>query len=324
VALAARRWRVWQECEHAAYEDLELLARASARQETPDEQELTAREQSFRRARGLLSAEELTAWLEQWRLEPRAWRRYLKAEALREQGAGRASSSSAAANGREPGGGGDGEGPAPAPAAANGEAAALAGATWARAVCSGALERAMQHLAAVAAAASARGATLGEHGQLETAQLASWEELYEGFCEGAPTSRALERELELRAIDWTQFELAYIAADDEDVIREAALCVREDGMSVADVARLAGLARERESAELDSIADALKPSLLGARAGSVLGPVMVAERWRLIEVIERRAPSLRDAHVRELATRASVATALQAEVTNRVRWHEHL
>jgi hypothetical protein len=294
VVLAAERWKVWQEVELAAAEDLRLLSVAGPG--TPSEEQLRPREHDFRRARGLLSAEELTDWLARWELEPHAWRRYLQAEAQRAAPAGRSPAA------------------APALTTANGQATALARASWARAVCSGALERTMRRLAEVAAAASARGAGVADAAELDDALLAEWDALYESFCEAAPSSRALERELELRTIDWTHFELSYLADADEEVIREAALCVREDGMSLAAVAELAGIALRRESAELDSIPESLRSSLIGARAGSVLGPLRTDEDWRRVAVRERRAP----------ARGASVASAVRAEVMNRVRWHEHV
>jgi hypothetical protein len=307
VVLAARRWKVWEECELAAHEDLELLAHAAGGEAAaPTEEQLRSREADFRRARGLLSAEELAGWLEQWQLEPRAWRRYLHAEALRAALPGRGVSAAAgsAANG-------------------NGAAAALARATWARAVCSGALEHTMKRLAAVAATAGARGAALDDSDELDEQRLAGWDALYESFCQSAPSERALARELELRTIDWTHFELSYLASADEDVIREAALCVREDGMSLKEVGVLARLTLERQSTDLAAVDDSLRSILTGARAGSVLGPLRLGREWRLLEVRERRAPSLTDAQVRERARQASVASAVRAEVMNRVRWYEH-
>ncbi len=311
VLLAARTWGVWGECERSAREG---LARLAAGDGAAGEEELRARERAFRREHGLLSAEELEAWLTRWQLEAPDWRGYLRAEALRER-SGAAGAGRSEGDGRAPGAAGDDAPGAPEP----GE---LDRAAWARAVCSGALEGVLERLGAVAAVASAQG-SLAE-GELDEAGLERMDEAYASFRDAAIDARALEREIELRTLDWTRFELRYLESGEEEVVREAALCVREDGMDLEQVAAEAGLEVQRQSTDLAALHEDVRSHVLGERAGGILGPLALDGAWRLVEVLERRAPALEDPALRERAASALMRSAVEAEVVDRVRWHERV
>ncbi len=313
VLLAAQAWGTWGECEQAARDGLARLAAAEQGDAALGEDELRESERAFRAAHGLLSGEELETWLSRWQLDARAWRDYIHADALRGPGVDALRAPHAGAMR-------DAAGARPAAAGDAVDPAVLARATWAHAVCSGALEQVLHRLAGVVAAADARGASLSDTEELDETVLAELYELYEGFCERALSARAIEREVELRALDWTRFELCYIAADEEAVMREAALCVREDGMSIEEVGASAGIAVQRLACELASLEGELRSELLGSRTGAMLGPVLVDGTWRLVEVLERRSPSLSDPALRERAAKVAVDGAVQAEVMNRVRW----
>ena len=58
----------------------------------------------------------------------------------------------------------------------------------------------------------------------------------------APSDADVEREIAAHALDWIRIEAETLELDDADAAREAALCVRVDGRSLADVAADSGVA----------------------------------------------------------------------------------
>jgi hypothetical protein len=312
VLLAARLWGEWERCERAAAAELTLID-AQEGAAAPEDHDLETRERAFRAEWSLQTTEELDAWLDRWQLRAADWREHLRGRALRERG-------------QEPGRAAEGEAPV-----AGGVAGRLAHdperlvrAAWTLAVCERRIDASAHLLASAAAAASASGMHLAAGGVLTEAELAEIRERYQRFCRDAATPRALEREVELRSLDWLQFELRYVETDDEEVAREAALCMREEKMDMREVAATAGIELHSLCSELDAIDRSLRSQLLGARPGSLIGPLQVGGCWQLVEVLERRAPSPADPALGERAAAAAVEGALEVEVINRVHWHERL
>jgi hypothetical protein len=125
---------------------------------------------------------------------------------------------------------------------------------WVEAVCSGTLERAAEELAARAAAAEATGEP-----DLERA--------YNRFLAEAITPEALGSLLEARKADWIRVDCRTLVFPLAAAAREAALCVRDDGMALAEVASQAGVEMREHSVHLEDAADELGKALLSARTG---------------------------------------------------------
>ena len=182
---------------------------------------------------------------------------------------------------------------------------------WVTAVCSGTLERAAEDLAARAAAAEA----LGEP-DLDRA--------FERFVVEAVTPDALRSILEARKADWIRVDCRTLVLPTPDGAREAALCVRDDGMALAEVAAQAGAELREHSLHLEDAEGDLGKALLSARTGELLGPVPLGDRYALVLVDGKVEPSLDDPEILRRAQEAARRRAIEREVVNRVTWHERV
>jgi hypothetical protein len=146
----------------------------------------------------------------------------------------------------------------------------------------------------------------------------------ERFCRSQVTEESLAAEVTVNLIGWTRLECRYLVHTDPIVLREAALCVTEDGRDLAAVADDAGLVLELARYYLDDVEPSLRTRLLAAGPGELLGPVAVGDAYWLILVVDRVPATLEDDALRARAARAIAQRALAAEVSRTVRWHEHL
>jgi hypothetical protein len=192
---------------------------------------------------------------------------------------------------------------------------------WGNAVCSGALGRVAERLAAHAAATVAGGTTLPQS-PLDEAALAQLDDAFDRFCNRSANHAAVIRALDGHREDWTYVDLRSLVTNDQHVAREVALCVRVDGRSFPEVASDASLTLERRGLMLEEVEEPLRTGLLGARRGELVGPLSHGDAYRLIEVLDRRAPALDQPEVMDRARRAAIGRAVEREVTERVSWHE--
>jgi hypothetical protein len=191
---------------------------------------------------------------------------------------------------------------------------------WPVAVCSGALAGLARDLAARAAAAEANGEAAGP---VET-DLRRMDEALTGLERQALTNDARERLVVLRGADWVRVAYSALSFAQPGMAREAALCVREDGLTLAEVAERAGEELEQVSALMEEVDPALAEALLSTPAGELAGPLESAGRFTVVQVHEKIAPSLADPVIQDLLERDVPRRAVEREVRNRVRWHEPL
>lgn len=229
----------------------------------------------FRYDRNLVAGEEMEAWLARWELTVREWRDYLS---------------------RRLGGSG-------------GQTDIDERLVWVEAVCSGALEREAQELAARAAASEA----LGEP-DLERA--------LERLVAEAADHSTLESLLEGRRADWIRVDCRTLVFENDAAAREAALCIRDDGMALAEVAEQAAVEIREHSLHLEDAEGDFGQALLSARTGELLGPLPLAGRFVLVLVDEKVEPTLGDPEILRRVQEAARRRAIEREVVNRVTWHE--
>lgn len=182
---------------------------------------------------------------------------------------------------------------------------------WAEAVCSATLERLAQELAAKAAVGEALSET-----DLDRA--------YERFVAEAVTPEALASSLEIRKVDWIRVDCRTLLLASEPAAREAALCVRDDGMALAEVSAQAGVEMREHSLYLEDAAGELGQALLSARTGELLGPLPLADRFALVLVDDKVEPTLDDPEILRRVQEAVRRRAIEREVVNRVTWHERV
>ena len=191
---------------------------------------------------------------------------------------------------------------------------------WPEAVCSGALAGLARDLAARAASAEANG---GAAGPVET-DLGRMDDALTELKRRALADGDHERLLEVRGADWVRVVYSALAFAQPGMAREAALCVREDGLDLAQVADRAGLEVERVDTLMEDVDPALVKALLSTPSGDLAGPLATGDRFLVLQVHEKTAPSLADPAIRDLLERELSRRAIEREVRDRVRWHERL
>jgi hypothetical protein len=181
-------------------------------------------------------------------------------------------------------------------------------ALWPEAVCSGALGSWAWELAGRAAAG-------GEHDDPDA---------YDELVRRANTPEARAKALEARQMDWLRVECDLLELPVEGMAREAALCVREDGLSLDEVAGRAGVqVAERAFLLMDAPTELADP-LLSARPGDLVGPVSSGDAFYVALVRDKRAPALDDPAIGELLDVEVPRRAIDSEVKKWIRWHEHV
>jgi hypothetical protein len=181
-------------------------------------------------------------------------------------------------------------------------------ALWPEAVCSSALSSWAWELAGRAAAG-------GEHDDPDA---------YDELVRRANTPEARARALEAKQMDWLRVECDLLELPVEGMAREAALCVREDGLSLDEVAARAGVqVAERAFLLMDAPTELADP-LLSARPGDLVGPVSSGDAFFVALVRDKRAPSLDDPAIGELLDVEVSRRAIDSQVKKWIRWHEHV
>jgi len=191
---------------------------------------------------------------------------------------------------------------------------------WPEAVCSGALAELARDLAARAAAAEANGSAAGP---VET-DLERMDEAFATFEHAALTDDARVRLLELRGSDWVRVSYSALGFAQLGMAREAALCVREDGLALEEVGNRAGVELEQIDALMHEVDPLLGKAILSTPAGELAGPLESSDGFLVIQVHEKTAPTLADPAIQDLLEREVPRRAVEREVRARVRWHERV
>lgn len=177
----------------------------------------------------------------------------------------------------------------------------LARAVWVEAVCSGFLTRAANRVAGEAALAAAADDAIG----------------------GAVSEAAIAREVALHRLEWLRIDGEMLTVRDEDAAREAALCIRGDGRSLADVAAACDVEPNRLSLYVADADTDLSPALLAAQEGDLIGPIRRDGTFALLLIDTKTPPSTADAKVRQRAVERIVERAVGRAIDEHVEWHEH-
>ena len=145
-----------------------------------------------------------------------------------------------------------------------------------------------------------------DRNQIKPAQLANWlkrlgrdlewfnemleiEAAYRRCCDKLLVPQARQRELVTLRMLLTRFETELIELESRDAAKEALFCVREDGMSMEEVATEGRYPYYQVNFVFEDLPTDAQQSLLGVSAGDVLDPVPRGdgfELWRIIKKVE--------------------------------------
>lgn len=140
------------------------------------------------------------------------------------------------------------------------------------------------------------------------------------FRDAALNARALADRVRLHRLDWIRFNCRTLALANSQAAREAAMCLREDGAGLADVAAMARAPLRETCFCVDELDTGVREHFLGARPGELLGPMPMRGEFVLFEVVDKVAPSQDDPEIRRRAEDAIMHGAVSREIHQRVTW----
>jgi hypothetical protein len=327
VFLAAMLRGEWRRFERQLVEGFACLAAADRQAAWPDDREIEASANAFRYERNLITSDETISWLDRAGLPIEPWTNYLVRQLLRDRWHDRLDDLV--------------EQHVPS---ANVEDADVA----AEGLCSGTFEQFSRVLAGRAAIGAHREAVdesaLGDDWlsiddvQAEHAawlvgldpgevrerlfHLASLELAFHAHARTAATGHALTSQLTRHRLEWTRVDLERVSFDTADAAREAICCVRDDGLTLTEVA-IESRQPVRDTRDLlERIEPELHNAVLAAGIDQLVGPIAVGSRHEVVCVVGKRAADLADPLVQARAEAAVVDQLVARAVLTHVRWAE--
>jgi hypothetical protein len=130
-------------------------------------------------------------------------------------------------------------------------------------------------------------------------EMESMERAYRRRCESVLAPQALKHELGALRLPLTRFETEVVELESRDAAQEALFCVREDGMSMEEVAREGRYPYRRVDFLLEDLPADLQQLFMSVQAGQVLEPVARTDGFELCRVIRKTEPDGADPTVKE-------------------------
>src|SRR5213075_697183 len=109
--------------------------------------------------------------------------------------------------------------------------------------------------------------------------------------------QARQRELSALRLSLTRFETEVIELESHDAAQEALFCVREDGMSMEEVAIEGRYPYRRVDVLFEDIPSDAQQRFLSVSAGDVLEPVARGDGFELCRIIKKIEPQADDSTV---------------------------
>lgn len=150
---------------------------------------------------------------------------------------------------------------------------------------------------------------------IEPAQLADWlgemgrdsewldemlaiEAAYRAHCDTLLVPQARQRELIALRLRLTRFEIELIELESQDAAQEALFCVREDGMSLEEVATEGRYPYQRADFLLEDLPADAQQKYLSVSEGDLLEPMARGDGFEVCRVIRKVEPRLEDPTVK--------------------------
>jgi len=326
VVLDAEHRGDWSRLRERVHHGVACLRRLEENPNALTDEEIESAATEFRYSRDLVSAQEMEEWLTRWNVTAEDWMDYVRWSLLRQKWSGQLSVLASEYSPEED------------------EVDRL---IQVEAVCSGDLERFAGELAGRAAVSEEKRsrtewgdaqvaevlqefpASLTERGVAgisPTACRAKMERLahvavsFRRFREQVVTPGRIAALIRSRRIDWTRLDLHTISFPEEEMAREAALCVREDGKSLNEVAADARRELRRSAMYIEEAEGTVRDGFLAAQKGELLGPFENGEEFVLYQVLDKTLPSASDPALSDRAQQAVLKLHLDREINDRVKW----
>jgi hypothetical protein len=148
----------------------------------------------------------------------------------------------------------------------------------------------------------------------------SMEALYREKCEALVTKQARQHEVAALRLPLTRFDLETIELDSYDAAREALLCVRDDGLSMTDIAAEGRYPYRRAELLLEDLPDDLQQKFLSVSPGDILEPIPRGDGFHLCRIIGKMEPNVDDPAVRNRAERRILERHFSELIAKHVHW----
>jgi hypothetical protein len=152
------------------------------------------------------------------------------------------------------------------------------------------------------------------------AKSVTMEVLHRQKCEALLNKQAREHEVAAMRLPLTRFELETMELDSLDAAREALLCVRDDGMSMAEVAEEGRYPYRHAEVLLEDLPEDLQQKFLSVSAGEILDPIARGDGFHICRVIEKAEPKADDEAVRDRAERRILERHFSELTVKHIQW----
>ncbi len=146
------------------------------------------------------------------------------------------------------------------------------------------------------------------------------EAAYQRECERLLTPAHLERVFASMRAALTRIDLETLDVDSPDAVREVVMCVREDGMSMSEVASEAGYPYERTEVLVEDLPADVQRALLSATPGEMLEPLPHEGGFHVRRLVARIDANLEDDEIRERVERRLLERHFSDSAAGTVRW----
>ncbi len=150
--------------------------------------------------------------------------------------------------------------------------------------------------------------------------LENLEAAYRDQCEKRLTKEARERELGAVRLPLTRFAVEVIELESRDAASEAFMCVRDDGMSMEEVARAGRYPFRRMELTLENIPDDMQQRFLSLTPGSLLEPTPRDDGFVLTRLLQKNEPKLDDTEVRERIDQRILSRYFADLASGKIQW----
>ncbi|MGC2625968.1 MAG: hypothetical protein WA269_03950 [Candidatus Udaeobacter sp.] len=124
------------------------------------------------------------------------------------------------------------------------------------------------------------------------------EAAYKAHCDALLVPEARQRELMALRLPLTRFEIELIELESHDAAKEALFCVREDGMSMEEVATDGRYPYRRVDSLLEDLPTTAQQKYLSVSQGDVLEAMPRGDGFELCRVVRKIEPRLEDPTVK--------------------------
>jgi hypothetical protein len=156
--------------------------------------------------------------------------------------------------------------------------------------------------------------------QVWFAEVLAMEARYRQKCEALLNKQAREHEVAAMRLPLTRFELETMEVDSLDAAREALLCVRDDGMSMTEVAEEGRYPYRHTEILLEDLPEDLQQKFLSVSAGDILDPIARGDGFYICRVIEKAEPNTNDEAVRDRAEKRILDRHFSELTAKHIQW----